>query len=572
LKSTSLQRILLLPFVLLVILLAATIGILSYHSSERAADEFSKRVVLDMITRIRQSTEAHLTESYLALNAVVPQIAKLPAGNVLLALPEDMRHMEERLWIATSFYPGHRSVYFGDEDGGFIGLSRLPGMVELRIREPGDPERKVYRMNGPLSKGDLLRSHRYDTTKQLWYTRAVDLMGETWSPVYTDINTMLPTLTLSKPVYRTDGKLKGVVATDLSLQNLKTFFKEVNVSENGVAFIVDRQGAVIASSSDESRTEGVASALNTPERADKQSVLLHQAYGEVRYLIDSRSNLDVPVIRPMENDGSTVHLAVAGLKNAPGLDWTIVVAVPRKDFMGNATRNLYQSLAIGFIAVIIALCAGLSVLRRVLLDIRKLTDAARKIERGEPVDALDISRRDELGQLAQSFIEMETGLRTDRLTGVLNRSSLITQIGLRQRNATPEMPLFFSLLFIDLDRFKAINDVYGHEAGDRILIETAKRMKNMLRSEDSVARFGGDEFVVYLHGVSSDAHVEPIIEKLLTAIGEPIRLSNGLFEYVSASIGSASYPVDDTDLEGLLKVADLRMFEIKKLSKYHRAA
>lgn len=186
--------------------------------------------------------------------------------------------------------------------------------------------------------------------------------------------------------------------------------------------------------------------------------------------------------------------------------------------------------------------------------------------------ALDISRRDELGQLAQSFIEMETGLRTDRLTGVLNRESLITEIGLRQRRATSEIPLFFSLLFIDLDRFKAINDFYGHEAGDRVLIETAKRMKNLLRTEDRVARFGGDEFVIYLHGVSSAAYIQPIVEKLLGAISEPIILDADVSERIGASIGGAHYPVDGTDIESLFKTADARMFEVKKRSLHHRAA
>ncbi|MFX5743151.1 GGDEF domain-containing protein, partial [Acinetobacter baumannii] len=88
------------------------------------------------------------------------------------------------------------------------------------------------------------------------------------------------------------------------------------------------------------------------------------------------------------------------------------------------------------------------------------------------------------------------------LTNVLNRDSLIAQIDFRRRNSSQAVPLHFALLFIDLDRFKAVNDEYGHDEGDKVLIAIAERLQHSLRHDDSVARFGGDEFVVYLHGVT----------------------------------------------------------------------
>lgn len=576
LKHTSLQRILLWPFVLLVVLLATTIGGLSYRSNEDAADEFSRRVVLDIVTRIKQSTETHLTSPFLALKAIAPPVSGMAdptrTGESFLTLPSDPLRLEERLWIAMSFFPRYGSVYFGAEDGSFLGLSRSPDMAELRVREAGDVQRKAFQMNGPFDRGSLLRSQPYDTTAQLWYTRAVAQGSEIWSPVYTDINTMLPTMTLSKPVLAANGSLKGVIAADLSLQDLKHFFKTINVSKSGVAFIIDRNGAIVAASSEELPVDASSSSARIAEEAGRQSILLHQAYGDIRSMLDSRADLTQPVIQPMEGEDGRVHIGVVKLGPALGLDWTIVAAVPRADFMGNATRGLYQSMAIGLLALAVALIIGLSVLSRVLRDIQKLTTAAQKIERGEPVDSLDITRKDELGLLAQSFIEMETGLRTDRLTGVLNRASLITRIGLRMSNASPDMPLAFALLFIDLDRFKAINDIYGHEAGDRILVHVAHGMRQMLRGQDMVARFGGDEFVVYLHGIESEANLSAVIQKLRAVIVRPIEVQDGVMEAVGASIGAAMYPADGCDVDTLLNLADSRMYDAKKAGRCESVA
>ena len=118
------------------------------------------------------------------------------------------------------------------------------------------------------------------------------------------------------------------------------------------------------------------------------------------------------------------------------------------------------------------------------------------------------------------------------------------------------------LLYIDLDRFKPVNDIYGHAVGDLLLREAAERMRLCVRESDTVGRFGGDEFVVLLPHVESENDALRVAEKIRHAIGEPFRLG-GLTLDVSASIGIAVYPHHGSDDAGLLLHADSAMYDAK---------
>jgi len=124
----------------------------------------------------------------------------------------------------------------------------------------------------------------------------------------------------------------------------------------------------------------------------------------------------------------------------------------------------------------------------------------------------------------------------------------------------------FAVLFIDLDRFKTINDSLGHEAGDTLLVETGRRLRASLRASDVVARLGGDEFVVILEDAAERADVETAARGLLSALRQPIRLSGHECQ-TTASIGIAIYPSDGSDVQTLTKNADMAMYLAKEDGK-----
>jgi diguanylate cyclase (GGDEF)-like protein/PAS domain S-box-containing protein len=149
----------------------------------------------------------------------------------------------------------------------------------------------------------------------------------------------------------------------------------------------------------------------------------------------------------------------------------------------------------------------------------------------------------------------------DPLTGLTNRlvfyDRIAVELARARRNQTN-----LALIYLDLDRFKIINDTLGHSCGDQLLKAVAERLKNLLRETDTLARMGGDEFMYILPEVESSEDVDRVAEKVLDAIRKPFLL-DGQLQSITASSGIAIYPVDGKDAETLMKNADLAMYFAK---------
>jgi diguanylate cyclase (GGDEF)-like protein/PAS domain S-box-containing protein len=146
----------------------------------------------------------------------------------------------------------------------------------------------------------------------------------------------------------------------------------------------------------------------------------------------------------------------------------------------------------------------------------------------------------------------------DALTGVANRALLIERLTQGLRTAAGRNDAL-ALLFIDLDGFKLINDRWGHEAGDAVLVATAQRLQSVVREADTVARFGGDEFVIVLGDECGAAVLTAMMETVTATIAEPIIWKGALLR-TAASVGLARYPEDGCDAHPLLQCADESMY------------
>ncbi len=179
---------------------------------------------------------------------------------------------------------------------------------------------------------------------------------------------------------------------------------------------------------------------------------------------------------------------------------------------------------------------------------------------GAVVGLVGITR--EINDLKHAELALQEIATHDTLTGLPNRYLMfdrLNQLLIRARRFGTS----FGLLFIDIDGFKRINDFHGHDVGDLVLRAVAERLTQSVRAADTVARIGGDEFVILLEGLGTGGDATTVSRKVDGAIGKPIALPGGTAK-VTVSIGIGLHPEDGGDAEELLKAADVAMYRAKR--------
>lgn len=559
----SLRQLLTLPYVVLVLGLAVVLGLLSYRTGRDAVDELSERLLAETVGRISRAVDQHLDGSSRVLDIAFPPGEPAPGE-----IEPQVEALRMRFWLATSV---HRELnnyaYYGDEQGRFFGLWRDGGdSAELRLRLQGEGPRTLHRFDGPhgaLREGQP-EARIFEPRQRPWYQAAKAHPGDTWSPIYIDFRTQELVTTRARQVMDAEGRLAGIVATDVSLRQLSEFVQSLQPSANGIAFVVEPRGGLIATSRGAHLRRAPDGAAQRLDASTAEDPLLASTYLQVRALIDEAGDAAATRSTRIDGpDGSSVQVAYARLRDNAGLDWIIAVAVPRSDFLHKVTTNLYQSIALALLAALAVVGVGWISLGVVSRDLRAIAVAARQIGEGHFDTPLRVERNDEIGDLAQSFATMRHKLATDRLTGLANREATMRRIGDRidrHRRAKDDQP--FALLFLDVDGFKAVNDQFGHGAGDQVLRELARRMADGVREGDLVARWAGDEFLIVLDGVGDLTVARRVADQLEARLAEPIDAARGA--PVGVSIGLALYPRDGDDVPSLIQQADADMYRRKR--------
>lgn len=243
------------------------------------------------------------------------------------------------------------------------------------------------------------------------------------------------------------------------------------------------------------------------------------------------------------------------------------------------------SLALAVVQTLLGVLVLVALLyHRLIAPIQRLKQQASDIATRADVQPVEWGRRDELGQLGQHLnevhgqidqlfdqleaqkAELEKIALHDALTGLPNRK-LFRELTRAAVAAAERDGTRLALLFIDLDRFKAVNDTLGHAAGDVLLQTLARRLSDALRSADVVCRHSGDEFTVLLHDAAHWDEVGSTAERLLQVVEASVPVGHGREAAVTASIGIALFPGDAQDPDTLIGHADTAMYAAKQLGR-----
>lgn len=316
------------------------------------------------------------------------------------------------------------------------------------------------------------------------------------------------------------------------------------------------------------------------------------------YVNVDRGNFGDMLNQAAGNDGNPV----SGMVNINGDEVLSVAASPEEGLYLLANYSLEElhsvtsKLAFSVLAIILAVIIFTTVIIYMLVNklviqrIRLLGGFTDRIAQGEIPNQTGIAQTDEIGLLARSIESMSASLQDsqkevhhlayhDSLTGLPNRRMFIEYLNrLIVQYERSEIECHMAVLFLDLDDFKMVNDIHGHEAGDAVLQYFSRKIKKVLRKDDLVsydwnegvdnvvARLGGDEFVMLLVGIKHNLDAHTVANRIVKATAVPIEV-NGKHISTSTSIGISLYPEDASNCNGLLKGADMAMYHAKNSGK-----
>jgi diguanylate cyclase (GGDEF)-like protein len=350
-----------------------------------------------------------------------------------------------------------------------------------------------------------------------------------------------PVMSVDVPVLR-DGK----VVYDLSVGELPGRFlailKEQHLPEGWIGAVFDRDGIIVARTQEHERFVGRPGAEYLVAR------IRQAAEGAP----EGKTLEGIPVISPYSR--------------SPDSGWTVALGIPESALAAQLTERRTAVVVAAAIVLALGLALAWGIGGHIANAIRALERPASQIGRGDEIDVppLGLLEADELGQAlvraGQMIALAQHRAQHDPLTGLANRA-LFRELAAHSVETAKRAAAPVSVLFIDLDGFKKVNDEHGHDAGDTLLVAVAQRLKEAARGSDVVARVGGDEFAMLLQDADADT-AATLAFRLAEILSAPYPVA-GREIRVMASIGSATYPQSGATAQALLKSADEEMYRVK---------
>jgi signal transduction histidine kinase len=407
------------PFLVQTIVAIGLTGYFSVRNSQKSAENFAFQLQTDVGQRIAQRLD-----SYLAMPQRLNHLNRQAIQSKLLN-PQNLRQFEPVFVAQMRQFPEAGYLNFGKPNGEFIGVERRDGGLRITDVEltPAQNYSRSFQITAAGERGPQLESEHLDTkiTQEGWFADAVKAQKPTWTAVYqwADHPEVL-SISASHPLYDADRQLIGVVGVDLLLTQLSDFLQSLTISPQGRAFIVERSGLMIASSTPmplyQTQSQGEFQRSNAIDVTDP---LIRRSGAALQQQFGSFAAIPSGTQFRFELDGQAQLAQVIPWKDAYGLDWLIVIATPASDFTNVVTAHTQSTLTIGLITVAIVAGCGIFTARWIARPLQRLSDATETLTQAAQSsfsddDGLNIQCNSPIGEvntLAHNFQTMALQLR-----------------------------------------------------------------------------------------------------------------------------------------------------------------
>lgn len=386
----SLPAVLVIPFIVQIFAAVGLTGYVSLRNGQKAVNDVASQLRSELTARIQQqlSTYVEIPHSINQINANAMVQARIAPATLAGT---------DQLWQQAKIFNTTNLIYCAsDRDGSFVGVGYPFDTRSLRVvayNRDSNYSGYYYELDNQGQPTQLVQKNnkRFDARQRPWYVAAKASGGPTWSEIYLDFDTLLPTITASSPVYApSNQQLIGVCATDFLLPvELSSFLKTLEVGETGETFIIDRSGTLISSSIDEELLIGEGAAARRRTAIESQDNLVRETaeFLETRfgnlYQIDRAQQLEFQLDRQRQ------YVQVAPFQDGRGLDWLIVLVVPEADFMEQIQANTRTTIWLCIAALAIALGVGILTNRWITRPILQLSTVSQWLAQRSPDNPIE---------------------------------------------------------------------------------------------------------------------------------------------------------------------------------------
>ncbi|MDX2232630.1 MAG: adenylate/guanylate cyclase domain-containing protein [Leptolyngbyaceae cyanobacterium bins.349] len=431
--KVPLYLVMVVPLVIQVVGVVATVGLLSYRNGQQAVNEVATQLRRESSGRIEQHLDAYLSTP-IQINQTNVAAAELGLLNL-----NDLQTTGKYFWRQMqTFDVGY--ISFGTPNGDFIGVERLDDGT-LRINEKSAATQNRLHVYSTNQRGDrtqrLHTNANYNPLGEGWYIDAVEAGKPIWSSIYAwDDKPNILSISASYPLYDANRRLLGVLSVDQILTQISDFLSEIRVSPTARTYIMERSGNLVASSSPNQKPfqviQGKATrlqAVNSQDALIRSSAdYLTRQYNGDLWRVQQVSQLD------FQYNGEQQFLLVMPWKDSYGLDWLIVVVVPESDFMAQIHQNTKNTIISCAIALALATLLGIPISRWIARQILRLSQASEALAGGQLHQTVEASGITELVTLADSFNRMAEQLRTSFTE--LERTNEVLEQKVEERTAS----------------------------------------------------------------------------------------------------------------------------------------